>query len=174
MAVGAYSGRQERPFRGPQEVRPFGSINDDLPDIYIPNELTGNEITEAFRLGGQKQAVVEVNEVKPAFHQYFSTSDNDFYFLVIQLLDYLEFIGTGRERGSSFAQVDLKDGHFAFSEGFLDETRKAMVNELELEKKDDFIEVVTELMEQLRLKAKFTDWDDMSGEANRIYQEIME
>ena len=63
MAVGAYSGRQERPFRGPQEVRPFGSINDDLPDIYIPNELTGNEITEAFRLGGQKQAVVEVNEV---------------------------------------------------------------------------------------------------------------
>ena len=70
--------------------------------------------------------------------------------------------------------MDLKVGHFAFSEGFLDETRKAMVNELELEKKDDFIEVVTELMEQLRLKAKFTDWDDMSGEANCIYQEIME
>merc|ERR1711931_570630 len=28
-------------------------------------------------------------------------------------------------------------------------------------------------MQQLKVKSKFTDWDDMSTEANRIYQENM-
>merc|ERR1719232_720391 len=68
VALGAYAGRQERPWRR------RGETLDDLPDVYIPNELTGNEIERSFSLAGKNQAIIEVNE----------------------LMQYLEFVGTGR------------------------------------------------------------------------------
>ena len=58
FALGAYAGRQERPYRR-QDKTPL----DDLPDVYIPNELTGNELEKAFSLAGKNQAVTEANEV---------------------------------------------------------------------------------------------------------------
>ena len=58
VALGAYAGRQERPYRR-QDDTPL----DDLPDVYIPNELSANEIEKAFSLAGKKQAVIEANEV---------------------------------------------------------------------------------------------------------------
>ena len=58
VALGAYAGRQERPHR-----RQDDSPKDDLPDVYIPNELSANEIEKAFSLAGKKQAVIEANEV---------------------------------------------------------------------------------------------------------------
>ena len=58
-SVGSYAGRQERPWRRPRD-EPL----DDLPKIYIPNELTGNEIVRALKLTGKEQMVVEENEVK--------------------------------------------------------------------------------------------------------------
>ena len=58
VALGAYAGRQERPYR-----RQDDTPKDDLPDVYIPNELSANEIEKAFSLAGKKQAVIEANEV---------------------------------------------------------------------------------------------------------------
>ena len=57
MAMGAYSGRQERPYR-----REFEEL-EDMPEVFIPSELTGNQIERAFRMAGTKQAVPEINEV---------------------------------------------------------------------------------------------------------------
>jgi len=146
LAIGAYSGRQERPGRRDS----FGT-KEDLPNVYIPNELTGNEIERAFRLSGQKQAVTEVNE----------------------LLDYLSFIGTKRSGPGEF--VKLEDGHFKLTNELIDPVKKELERAKwnELEGKDDVTRVIVELMEQLKLKSKFSDWDDMSGEVNRIYQEAM-
>ena len=59
VALGAYAGRQERPYR-----RQDDTPKDDLPDVYIPNELSANEIEKAFSLAGKKQAVIEANEVR--------------------------------------------------------------------------------------------------------------
>ena len=58
VALGAYAGRQERPYR-----RQDNTPQNDLPDVYIPNELNANEIGKAFSLAGKKQAVIEANEV---------------------------------------------------------------------------------------------------------------
>jgi len=55
--IGMYAGRQERPWRRRDE----GEL-DDLPKIYIPNELTGNEIVRALKKTGKEQAVIEENE----------------------------------------------------------------------------------------------------------------
>lgn len=145
MAIGAYAGRQERPHHGPDS---FGT-KDDLPNVYIPNELTGNAIERAFKLGGQQQAVTEVNE----------------------LLDYLKFISTTRQGPSPL--FDIKDGHFTVHKDLIETVMQGLEGELDLDQKDNVIKVVVEIMEQVKFKSKFSDWDDMSVEANRIYQELM-
>ena len=60
MAIGLYAGRQERPWS-----RDSKEPLDDLPNIYIPNELTGNQIARALKLTGKEQMVIEENEVMP-------------------------------------------------------------------------------------------------------------
>jgi len=148
LAMGAYSGRQERPYGRPDE---FGT-NDDLPDVYIPNELTGSEIEKAFRLSGHKQAVIEINE----------------------LLDYLSFVN-GRGGPPFFREniVEIKDGHFTLQKDIIETAKGGLQQIIELEEKDEIIELAVTIMEQLKVKTKFEDWDDMSAEANRIYQEVM-
>ena len=58
LAIASYAGRQERPW-----YRNYRAPSDDLPNIYIPNELTGNEIVRALKITGKEQMVVEENEV---------------------------------------------------------------------------------------------------------------
>ena len=59
-AIGLYAGRQEAPWRrGPPGV----GVPDDLPKIYIPNELTANEIVRAMKITGKDQMVIEENQV---------------------------------------------------------------------------------------------------------------
>ena len=58
IAIASYASRQERPWR-----RRYEGPVEDLPNIYIPNELTGDEIVRALKLTGKKQMVVEENEV---------------------------------------------------------------------------------------------------------------
>ena len=57
-SVGLYAGRQEGPL-GRADSKPY----EDLPNIYIPNELTANEIVRALMLTGKKQMVEENKEV---------------------------------------------------------------------------------------------------------------
>ena len=59
ISIGSYAGRQVRPYNRPNNEEPLV----DLPKIYIPNELTGNEIVRALKLTGKEQMIVENNEV---------------------------------------------------------------------------------------------------------------
>ena len=58
MALGLYAGRQPR--------REYGRFDlvDDLPKIFIPNELTGNEIVRAIKTTGKQQMLTENNMVR--------------------------------------------------------------------------------------------------------------
>ena len=58
MALGLYAGRQPR--------RGYGRFDlvDDLPKIFIPNELTGNEIVRAIKTTGKQQMLTENNMVR--------------------------------------------------------------------------------------------------------------
>jgi len=150
LSIGAYAGRQERPYGRPDD---FGT-KDDLPDVYIPNELTGNELERAFRLGGQKQAVTEINE----------------------LLEYLNFVNT--RGGPPFFRevVELKDGHFTLHKDIIESAKQGLqqvFDEQGLDKKDDIIEVAVDFMEWLKIKSKFDDWEDMSAQADEIYRRLM-
>ena len=62
-SVGLYAGRQERPWR-----RDDSEAHEDLPSIYIPNELTGSEIVRALKLTGTEQMLAEKNEVLVNYH----------------------------------------------------------------------------------------------------------
>ena len=87
MALGLYAGRQPRrgyavwPGYGYDRVRPgyghygpgtastypgYGRFDlvDDLPKIFIPNELTGNEIVRAIKTTGKQQMLTENNMVR--------------------------------------------------------------------------------------------------------------
>ena len=61
VSVGSYAGRQQRPFSrgGPPE----GETLENMPSIYIPQQLTANEIVRALKLTGKQQMLVEKNEV---------------------------------------------------------------------------------------------------------------
>lgn len=151
VALGAYSGRQERPYRRSRDQGPL----DDLPDVYIPNELTANEIEKAFSLAGKKQAVIEANE----------------------MLQWVEFVATGR-RGPRNAFVQLEDGyfkghpqHFPMIREFLSNGRIGPETTLSLD--PEIVDAVMELLESLKLKSEFDDWNDLSAEIDRIYQEIV-
>jgi|ERR1712038_1372089 len=151
VALGAYSGRQERPYRRSRDQGPL----DDLPDVYIPNELTANEIEKSFSLAGKKQAVIEANE----------------------MLQWVEFVATGRRRPES-AFVKLEDGHFKahpqhfpMIRQFFTEGRIGPDNTLSLD--PEIVDTIMQLLESLKLKSKFDDWNDLSTEIDRIYQEIV-
>ena len=58
VSVGSYAGRQQRPWRrSPDETL------ENMPNIYIPQQLTANEIVRALKLTGKPQMLVEKNEV---------------------------------------------------------------------------------------------------------------
>ena len=59
VGVGSYAGRQQRPFRR----SPEGETLENMPSIYIPQQLTANEIVRALKLTGKQQMLVEKNEV---------------------------------------------------------------------------------------------------------------
>lgn len=138
VALGAYAGRQERPYR-----RQDDSPKDDLPDVYIPNELSANEIEKAFSLAGKKQAVIEANE----------------------MLNYLEWISR------KTLCVELKDGYFHTHPTQFPTIKDFLLNEAELDQ--GMVDTVMELAESIKMKSKFDDWNDMSAELDRIYQEIV-
>ena len=62
--MGLYAGRQEMPWS-----RPGCNTLPDLPKIYIPNTLTGDEIVRALKLTGKEQMVAEKNEVSVQHEQ---------------------------------------------------------------------------------------------------------
>ena len=59
VSVGSYAGRQGgSPWRrSPDETL------ENMPNIYIPQQLTANEIVRALKLTGKQQMLVEKNEV---------------------------------------------------------------------------------------------------------------
>merc|ERR1712012_1173274 len=70
-AIGLYAGRQEAPWRrGPPGV----GVPDDLPNIYIPNELTANEIVRAMKITGKNQMVIEENQLLDFLDFHFKES----------------------------------------------------------------------------------------------------
>ena len=58
VSVGSYAGRQQRPWR-----RHPSETLENMPKIYIPQQLTANEIVRALKLTGKQQMLVEKNEV---------------------------------------------------------------------------------------------------------------
>jgi len=141
MAMGAYSGRQERPYR-----REFEEL-EDMPEVFIPSELTGNQIERAFRMAGTKQAVPEINE----------------------LLKYLEFTAT--REGEPW--LLLEDGHFKPTENCIKQLKDLLSTEDLFNGVDEKMkETLVVMSEELKLKEQYEDWDDLSAEINRIFKGI--
>ena len=61
-ALGFYSGRQEPPWTRMGPV--YQESLADLPNVYIPNALTGGEIERSLRATVESQSVVEINHVR--------------------------------------------------------------------------------------------------------------
>merc|ERR1712226_875118 len=138
---GAYSGRQERPYR-----REFDEL-EDMPEVFIPSELTGNQIERAFRMAGTKQAVPEINE----------------------LLKYLEFTAT--REGEPW--LLLEDGHFKPTENCINQLKDLLSTEDLFNGVDEKMkETMVVMSEELKLKEQYEDWDDLSAEINRIFKGI--
>jgi len=164
MALGLYAGRQPR--------RGYGRFDlvDDLPKIFIPNELTGNEIVRAIKTTGKQQMLTENN----------------------MLLDYLDFMVSQNKESTLFFNgtnstsyydydyeegifVETSDNHFAMSENFLDHVEDMfnstgfLVTDLDEEMK----ETILSFLGDLRLRKKHDSWESMVNEANDIYQDLM-
>merc|ERR1712157_640279 len=73
------------------------------PEVFIPSELTGNQIERAFIMAGTKQAVPEINE----------------------LLKYLEFTAT--REGEPW--LLLEDGHFKPTENCIKQLKDLLSTE---------------------------------------------
>lgn len=118
-----------------------------MPEVFIPSELTGNQIERAFRMAGTKQAVPEINE----------------------LLKYLEFTAT--REGEPW--LLLEDGHFKPTENCIKQLKDLMSTEDLFNGVDEKMkETLVVMSEELKLKEQYEDWDDLSAEINRIFKGI--
>jgi len=172
MAIGLYAGRQERPWS-----RDSKEPLDDLPNIYIPNELTGNQIVRALKLTGKEQMVIEENEYL-----------NFLNFNLIQNDDFDETNETSEDydrepRQSTIAQfLDKEDGRFVFSEYFINQTmafvqspisRHSDSDPLSSQLGDDVIDAILEVLASARVKTSHSSWDDMIKDIDEQYQQMM-
>jgi len=190
-AVGSYAGRQEQPW-----MRRYRQPLDDLPDIYIPNELTGNQIVKALKLTGKKQMVIEENEYrnyyrfllmqKDVIDQYNDTSEYSYSYDTYETGQV--FNGPRSEprqsRTAILAQYfDEEDGNLVLSENFINQTKAFLISSLSPHSDpealssllgDNVIEALLEILRNSRVPLKSIDsWDDMVSFSNERYQQMM-
>ena len=81
------------------------------------------------------------------------------------MLQYLEW--TSRRN----PYVELKDGHFNAHPQQFPTIRDFLLNRADLDQ--EMVDFAMELLESIKIKSEFDDWNDMSAEVDRIYQEII-
>merc|ERR1711962_138600 len=172
-AVGSYASRQELPWR-----RRYEGPVEDLPNIYIPNELTGNEIVRALKLTGKKQMVVEENEYLD-FLNFHVMQKNDFE----EDNDTSEYDDYGYQRPRKqiilAPYIDEEDGYFVLDEDFINSTMGALtypINDnftLYSQLGDNVTEAIREILEETRVKKSHQSWDDMVEDIDRLYKQMM-
>jgi len=169
-SVGSYAGRQERPWRRPRD-EPL----DDLPKIYIPNELTGNEIVRALKLTGKEQMVVEENEFLNFLNFHVMRSedfdDDSQNVTSVNGTDYYSHEEQPRYNDfSQFFEEDATSEHFILSKSFIEQA-KDFLGHYPLS--ESTIGTVEELLKIVSLKKEQDTWDNMVEEANSLYQQMM-
>jgi len=175
MAIGLYAGRQERPWRR------RGEPLDGLPNIYIPNELTGNQIVRALKLTGKEQMVIEENELLDFLNFHVMQKDEFDDEKDNETSDYYDYRQPRRSEISQF--LDEKDGYFLFSEDFIRETTEFFQSPLRLRRPDsepfssklgeNVVEAILEILSATRLKTSHDSWDDMINDIDEQYQKMM-
>jgi len=171
LAIAFYAGRQERPW-----YRDYRAPSDDLPNIYIPNELTGNEIVRALKITGKEQMVVEENEYLDFLN--FNLMQRDYFDFDVEN-DTSDYGYYGYRRPSRLSKyIDEEDGHFVFSEVFIAEALDIFQypisnTTLGAQLGDNVIEAVNETLEESRVKKSHESWDDMIQDIDGQYQQMM-
>ena len=85
------------------------------------------------------------------------------------MLQYLEWVGSVRSNpGGPF--LEIKDGYFNAHPQKHQLIRDFFSKTADLDQ--DMVDTIMELVESLRLKTQFDDWDDMSSEVDGIWQKI--
>jgi len=151
LAVGSYAGRQNRR----PSYNGYIGYAEDLPKIYIPNQLTAGELNRALRLTTEKQAVTEVNEMSSFIDFFVSKRSREDLARTPFLTLY----------------VDDKDNSFVVSEEALNDTRVSLTAEgIE----EELAEMVVDLLKVLRWPVGgLNTFEELFSEANRQYMEVM-
>jgi len=170
-SVGLYAARQDRPYN-----RPSDDILEDLPKIYIPNELTGNEIVRALKLTGKDQMLTENNEMLKFldFHMRRKEDMDDVQDVNGTNSDDISFSTgfnpTASDDISTYFEEDTTGEYFVLSESYI-QLYKEILAQYSLN--EDIIETVGEMLSMIRYKKEQETWDTMIKEANSQYQKMM-
>ena len=77
-----------------------------------------------------------------------------------------------------FYNVEHKDGHFQFVSEFSTSIREFLMNHLGRHEgfpmlDEKMVDTAMELYQSIKLKSRFDDWNDMSNEVDKIYQQFV-
>ena len=92
------------------------------------------------------------------------------------MLQYLKW--KIRTNGGQFYNVEHKDGHFQFVAKYSTEIRDFLMNNLGRHEGHPMLDqkmadTLIELYQTIKLKSRFDDWNDMSTEVDKIYQQFV-